>query len=116
MSQHQQEWPSAYYRFNRAMERFHPLLSHAPVADRVRGTTMDSKERYTRALATWRAIDAEIDAPRQETMAKARRLADVAKDLERAHNAKARLSSLFAVLRFLAATLTRLDGGLAGAR
>jgi hypothetical protein len=97
---------------SRACERWHPLLGDAPVADRVRRTPMTEEERRTRALATWRTIDAETDTPERETRAKASRLAYVARDLQAAHSARARLRSAVAVIRYLMAVLHRSYGGM----
>jgi hypothetical protein len=102
--------PSDFIRTSRAFERFHPLLGSAPLADRLRASPMSKAEADARAYATWRAIDTETDTPSRETLAKARRLADVARDLGRAREGKARLTSLFGVIRYLAAVFTRLGG------
>jgi hypothetical protein len=97
---------------SRACERWHPLLGDAPVADRVRREPMTRVELDTRALATWRPIDIETDVPPRETLAKARRLADVGRDLQAAHSARARLRSAVAVIRYLMAVLHRSYGGM----
>jgi hypothetical protein len=97
-------------RSSRAFERLHPLLGSAPLADRLRASPMSDAEARARAFATWRALDAETDTPDRETLAKARRLADVARDLHRAHTAKARLTSALGVVRYLMAVITRAWG------
>ena len=82
------------------------------MADRLRTEPMTEAESRSRAYAVWRAIDTETvtrTEPR-ETLARARRLADVARDLGRAHNGRASFRSLLSVIRYLAAYLTRLDG------
>jgi hypothetical protein len=100
--------PTGSFRGSRSLESRHPLLGAAPLADRLRSVPMSKAEADARAYATWRAIDAETDA--RDTIAKARRLADVARDIERARSAKARVSSVFSVLRYLAAVITRSWG------
>jgi hypothetical protein len=102
-------------RGSRAFERLHPILGAAPLADRLRASPMSDAEARARAFATWRALDAETDTPDRETLAKARRLADVARDLHRARTAKARLTSALGVVRYLMAVITRAWGvGAAG--
>lgn len=86
------------------------MLGDAPVADRLRTSPMTDAESRARAVATWRTIDAETDTPERETLAKARRLADVARDLHRAHSAKARLKSALGVVRYLVAVIHRSWG------
>jgi hypothetical protein len=71
---------------------------------------MSDAEARARAFATWRALDAETDTPSRETLAKARRLADVARDLGRARDAKARLTSALGIVRYLMAVITRAWG------
>jgi hypothetical protein len=109
------ESPTGSFRGSRAFERLHPLLGSTPVADRLRPSPMSDAEARARAFATWRALDAETDTPDRETLAKARRLADVARDLHRARTAKARLTSALGVVRYLMAVITRAWGvGAAG--
>jgi hypothetical protein len=102
--------PLDSFRGSRLFERHHPLLGSAPLADRLRPAPMSPEEARTRAHATWRAIDAETDTPDRETLAKARRLADVARDLHRARTAKARLTSALGIVRYLMAVITRAWG------
>jgi hypothetical protein len=97
---------------SRACERWHPLLGDAPVADRVRREPMTRVELDTRALATWRPIDIETDVPPRETLAKARRLADVGRDLQRAHGLRAQLKSALGVVRYLLTVIARSYGGM----
>jgi hypothetical protein len=107
--------PLDSFRGSRLFERYHPLLGSAPVADRLRPSPMSPEESRARAFATWRALDAETDTPDRETLAKARRLADVARDLHRARTAKARLTSALGIVRYLMAVITRAWGvGAAG--
>ena len=103
-------YPSDFFRRNHAFERFHPLLGDVPVADRLRASPMSEAEYRTRAHATWRAIDAETDTHERETLAKARRLADVARDLQRARAGKARAKAALGVVRYLMAVITRSWG------
>lgn len=105
---------SMFLRGLHSLDRFHPILGTAPVADRLRSTPMTDAESRARAFATWRALDAETDTPERETLAKARRLADVARDLHRARAGKARLTSALAVVRYLMAVITRSWGVGAG--
>jgi hypothetical protein len=102
--------PTEPVRSSRGLERFHPLLGSAPLADRLRASPMSDAEARARAFATWRALDAETDTPDRETLAKARRLADVARDLARARAGKARLTSALGVVRYLMAVITRAWG------
>ena len=95
---------------SRSFERYHPLLGSPPLADRLRPAPMSPEEYRTRAHATWRAIDAETDTHERETLAKARRLADVARDLQRARAGKARAKAALGVVRYLMAVITRSWG------
>ena len=77
---------------------------------------MTADERVRRAVAVWRRIDGEIDAPPSETRKKASRLAYVARDLQAARGARAHIKSALLVVRYLLAVIARswgMSGGLA---
>ena len=101
--------PTAVLRF---FEERHPLFQRrtVPVADRVRDDgPMSSAEMRRRAEAVWRTIDAETVAPTREsrTQAKATRLSYVARDLQQALAEKARVVTVWEVVRFLLAVMHR---------